>query len=62
MTEIWPLTYKPGTCGGCAHFNRLTRPDGSPAARGKCAAKPYVWAVTQTQRACKAHYQPKEGT
>lgn len=59
MMEKWPLTYKPGTCGGCAHFKRWKRPDGSPAGRGKCAAKPDVWAVYQTQRAC-TRYAPKE--
>lgn len=28
--KIWTLTEEPGTCGGCKHFRRWTRPDGSP--------------------------------
>lgn len=55
----WPLKEEPGTCGGCKHFRRWERADGSIAGRGNCAVKQNVWAVYQTQRAC-THYEPKE--
>lgn len=57
--KTWPLTEEPGTCGGCKHFRRWTRPDGSPGARGKCAQKPDVWVVLQ-RHGCKTYYEPKE--
>ena len=51
---------EPGTCGGCAHFERGTL---GPylSAQGRCKVKPDRWTYSQTTKACKGHYKEKAG-
>lgn len=52
------LVEKPGTCGGCAHFRRVSNGD-YPSAAGKCAVKPERWPYSQRNKACKKHYKDR---
>lgn len=51
---------EPGTCGGCVHFER-GRLGEFISAQGRCKVKPDRWAYSQTTKACKKHYEGKEG-
>lgn len=53
------ITEKPGTCGGCKHFERRVI-DGKPTGGGKCRKKPGMWQALQSMPACKKHYERKE--
>ena len=53
------ITEKPGTCGGCKHFERSII-GGRPTGTGKCRRKPAMWPPKQSMPACKKYYEEKE--
>lgn len=49
---------EPGTCGGCAHFER-GKLGPYMSAYGTCKVKPGRWSDSQRVKACKKHYKEK---
>lgn len=52
------LREDPGTCGGCAHFQRGFNGN-YLSAFGTCAVKPWRWSCSQRAPACKKHYKER---